>query len=48
MFCNSKTANSFLFFFPGATMDFLKKIFICLFIYVTMPGLSCGMWDLVP
>ena len=27
---------------------FLLKKYICLFIYLTVRGLSCGMWDLVP
>ena len=40
------TAPSF--FSPGVThlpLSFKKKI---IFIYLTIPGLSCGMWDLVP
>ena len=27
---------------------FIDKLFVLIFIYLTVPGVSCVMWDLVP
>ena len=44
----SYTLQVVLLFLPRPNSPFLKMGFLNVFIYLAVPGLSCGMWDLVP
>ena len=42
------STDQIVFFFLKKTFFFLKNIYSYLFIHLAPPGLSCGVWDLVP